>query len=142
MRKYGFLLIVILITLTGCEEINGVLGLMPKFDTSLPNCISGKFAYFETDAERSSGEYTVLYAFDGRQGTFTRSESGSGVSVKKGTYKVIYRTYGITEANGTIRFTFEDGKSEDSQFYYSATAIGGPDHIILSDQRKYVYWGQ
>lgn len=142
MKKLILPLIIILITLTGCEEINGVLGLMPKFDSSLPNCISGKFAYFESEADMSMGEYTTLYTFDSREGTFSRIESGSGAAMEKGTYRVMYRTYGITEANGTIRFTFEDGNTMETGFYYAATAIGGPDHIILSDQRKYVYWGK
>ena len=48
-NKIIILLLFILLFFTSCEEINGVLGLLPKFDSTLPNNISGKWVYFENE---------------------------------------------------------------------------------------------
>ena len=37
-----------LLVLSSCDDIKGVLEILPKFDSDLPNNISGSYAYFES----------------------------------------------------------------------------------------------
>lgn len=138
IRK-SILLLFSLLMLSSCDDINAVLSLLPKFDSSLPNNISGTFAYFSSEENMDRGEYDRVYRFDSRSGSFTLSVTGE--NQRSGKYKVEYRTYAITECNGTIVLAFDDGSSESLEFYYYATAVGGPEYIRLSDRKTYYYWG-
>lgn len=140
MRKMIIILFTALslLTLTSCDEVRGVLSIFPKFSGTLPNNIAGQFAYFDSDEAKKGGIYSRLYKFDSSNGTFTVSDEALSL---KGTYTVSYKTYAITECNGTISFTFENGGTDELDFYFYATAVDGPEYLMLSDGRTYYYWG-
>ena len=50
MKKFFLALSIIsLLILSSCDDIKGVLEILPKFDNSLPNTVSGSYAYFESE---------------------------------------------------------------------------------------------
>lgn len=142
MKKFFLALSIIsLLILSSCDDIKGVLEILPKFDKSLPNTVSGSYAYFESEEKKDKGEYTRLLTFNSKDETFTFVLSDeNGVKTEKGKYKVQYNAYKITECNGTITFLFDDGRKKDSSFYWCASALSGPDYLMLDDGRKYLYW--
>ena len=127
-----------LVALTSCDDMKALFDLIPKFDGNLPNNISGKYAYFASEKDKVAGIYTKYYSFNSKDGTFIEIEENS---MKTGKYSVSYKTYAITECNGTIVFTYDDESEEHLDFYYYATAIDGPEYIKLSDGKTYYYWG-
>ena len=128
-----------LMSLSSCDDMKALMDLIPKFDGNLPNNISGKFAYFRTEEEKAAGTYSKLYSFKSKDGTFTVTDESSS---RSGKYSVSYKTYAITECNGTISFVYDDdGSASSLDFYYYATAVDGPEYIKLSDGRTYYYWG-
>ncbi len=127
-----------LIMLTSCDDMKALFDLIPKFDGNLPNNISGKFAYFASEEDKASGTYTKYYSFNSKEGTFVEREENT---IKTGNYKVSYKTYAITECNGTITFTYDDESEVALDFYYYATAVDGPEYMKLSDGKTYYYWG-
>ena len=145
MKKISriFLVVMIMVFLSSCDQVTGLVELAPKFNTSLPNAISGEYAYFETEEDRENGEFTRLLSFSSSTSTFkdTRSLQG-GIVTRNGSYSVSYSTYDITECNGTILMEYEDGEKSEVGFYFYATAINGPEYLVLSDGRTYWYWGK
>ena len=149
MKKIGLKIVLLAVLacfmVTSCDDMKALMSLIPKFDGKLPNAISGKFAHFSNEANMEIGNYDILYTFNSIEGTFKR-ESSTGISdtpkTETGTYSVAYDTYTITESNGKIYLTFENGTSEILGFYYFATATTGPEYIKLSDKKTYYYWGK
>lgn len=142
MRKVSIILLIILLlfTLTSCEDISAVLSLLPKFDTSLPDNISGIWSYFDSEEEKNDNHFARQFVFDSKEKKFTYEEA---IGTKKnGSYKVEYKTYAITECNGTLTLYFEDNSVVNHEFYYKATAIDGPEYIILSNDGTYYYGGK
>lgn len=139
-KKYILLLItlIFLSLLTSCDKVESLTKLIPKFDSKLPNNVAGKYAYYnsETDRKENVG-YITLFTFTSPEGTFTEK---TGTTERKGTYSVNYKTYAITECNGTINLNYENGNSESYEFYFYATATGGPEYMMLGD-KKYYYEG-
>ena len=142
MKRLSILFLVLfLLVLTSCDEINGVLDLMPKFDSSLPCVISGSYAYFESEEAEERGEYTQLYVFDSKEGKYTYTLSTEdGIKMETGSYSVQYTTFTVTECNGKISLFLDDGKKKCRDFYWSASALSGPEYLLLDDGRKYIYW--
>lgn len=144
-NKIIILLLFILLFFTSCEEINGVLGLLPKFDSTLPNNISGKWVYFENEEDRSGDEneasFTRQFIFDSKENKFSLSYVDKTQVNKSGSYSYSYKTYTITECNGVLTLRFDDGSVEEYDFYISSTAISGPEKLMLSDGLTYYYWG-
>lgn len=142
MRKASIILFIILslFTLTSCEDINAILSLLPKFDTSLPNNISGKWAYYDGEEEKALNHYSRLFTFDSKEKKF-KYEDTFGTK-KNGSYNVEYKTYAITECNGTLTLYFEDNTVISYEFYYKATATDGPEYIVLSNNGTYYYRGK
>lgn len=141
MRKKCLLLlsaVALVLTLTSCDQIESLTKVFPRFDSKLPNNVAGKYAYYKTEEDRKAREYTTLFIFTSSDGTFTEKTE---TEEKKGSYSVNYKTYAITECNGTINLNYESGSSESLEFYFYATAVGGPDYIILGD-KTYYYAGQ
>ena len=141
MRKIILILFIVLslFILTSCDEISGIMSIFPKFSGTLPNNIAGQFASFESEEAKKSGIYSRLYKFDSRNGTFSFNDESVSL---KGTYSVSYKTYAITECNGIITLTYENGCVDEMDFYYYATAVDGPEYLMLSDGRTYYYWGE
>lgn len=135
-------LIFSLFMLTGCDDINAVISLLPKFDTTLPNNLDGKWAYFDSEEERLNNEFTRQFTFDSKEQRFKLEISGAGTITKSGSYSVQYKTYTITECNGTLTLYYEDNSVEKYNFYYKATAIDGPEYITLSNSGTYYYGGK
>ncbi len=138
-KRYLYILILILLifTLSSCDEVSSLMSLVPKFERSLPNNIAGKYAYYSSEENKEANEYTTLYTFSSKEGTFTKdTEDG----VKEGAYSVEYKTYAITECNGTITLTYENKTKEEYEFYFYATATKGPEYIMLGS-RTYYYEG-
>lgn len=144
-NKIIILLLFILLFFTSCEEINGVLGLLPKFDSTLPDNISGKWVYFENDEDRFGNEdyalFTKSYEFNSKEKNFSLSYFDKKWENKNGFYTLNYKTYTITECNGVLILRFDDGSVEEYDFYISSTAISGPEKLMLSDGLTYYYWG-
>ncbi len=144
MRKgFALLLIVVsLFALTSCDDVKSLMGLIPKFDGNLPNNIAGTYAYFRNDEEKADYAYSKLYKFNSKENTFTETVD---TTTRGGTYTVSYKTYAITECNGTLTLNFDSGSSEIYQFYFYATAVDGPEYIRLADDdgiyKDYYYWG-
>ena len=140
MKKFLIVLLAVLslISLSSCDDMKALMDLIPKFDGNLPNNISGQYAYFRTEEDKAAGIYTKLYSFSSKTGIFTAKDESA---VRSGKYEVSYKTYAITECNGTIKLSFDDGSTESYDFYYYATAVDGPEYIRLSDGRTYYYWG-
>ena len=138
-----FLVVMIMVFLSSCDQVKGLVELAPKFNTSLPNAISGEYAYFDSEEDRENGEFTRLLSFSSSTSTFkdTRSLQG-GIVTRNGSYSVSYSTYDITECNGKIVMEYEDGEKSEVGFYFYATAINGPEYLVLSDGRTYWYWGK
>lgn len=140
MKKKLLYISIILITalsLTSCDQVKSLMKIVPKFDNKLPNNVAGKYAYYRNEEEKEAGKYTTLYNFTSTDGTFTKTtESGT----EKGSYTVKYKTYAITECNGTITLNYEEGSSESFEFYFYSTAVGGPEYIMLGS-RTYYYEG-
>lgn len=134
-RKYILLLITLIfvILLTSCDKVESLTKLIPKFDNKLPNNIAGKYVYFENEENKEDG-FTTRLTFTSSEGTFTEE---AGTTERKGTYTVNYKTYAITECNGTINLNYESGNSESYEFYFYATATGGPEYIMLGDKTYY-----
>ncbi len=142
MKKVSIILLLILLlfTLTSCEDINAILSLLPKFDTSLPNNISGKWAYYENEEYKAINQYSRLFTFDSKERKFTYEDT---IGIKKnGSYNVEYKTYAISECNGTITLYYEDNSVISYEFYYKATATDGPDYLVLSNNGTYYYRGK
>lgn len=140
MRKKLILFMIIvcsIFALTSCDDVKALMELVPKFDGNLPNNIAGKYAYFASEVDKEAGTYTTLFSFDSKEDTFTESFEGGA---KSGKYIVDYKTYAITECNGTITLKYDDGNIESHQFYFLASAINGPEYIII-DKKQYYYWG-
>ncbi len=137
MRKKFILLLIVVIfvsLLTSCDQVKSLTKLIPKFDNKLPNNVAGKYASYETTEAKKAKEYTTLFTFTSAEGTFTKKTE---TEEKKGTYSVNYKTYAITECNGTINLNYESGNSESYEFYFYATATGGPEYIMLDDKTYY-----
>ncbi len=137
MRKKFILLLITLIfvsLLTSCDQVKSLTKLIPTFDNKLPNNVAGKYASYETTEAKKAKEYTTLFTFTSAEGTFTKKTE---TEEKKGTYSVNYKTYAITECNGTINLNYESGNSESYEFYFYATATGGPEYIMLDDKTYY-----
>lgn len=131
---YITLIIISLFTLSSCDDVKSLFSLLPKFEKSLPNNVAGKYAYYSSNENKENNSYTTLYTFSSKEGTYTKkTEDGE----EKGTYSVKYKTYAITECNGTITFNDEDGNSEEYEFYFYATATGGPEYIMLGSRTYY-----
>lgn len=135
-------LFVSLFTLTSCDMMNTLKGVIPKFDGNLPNNIAGSYAYFRSDEEKTNGEYSKLYKFNSKENTFTETV---GTTTRSGSYTVSYKTYAITECNGTLTLRFDTDASEIYDFYFYATAVDGPEYLRLADAdgayKIYYYWG-
>ncbi len=114
----------------GCDDMKSLMSLIPKFESSLPNVISGKFAYYENETDQSQRIYTELYEFDPINRTFTHSVAGEDEE-RKGSYTYAYSDFIITECNGFLTLAYEDGTSAAYAFKYEATAVGGPVSITL-----------
>ena len=141
IKRILFFVLFLLFLFSSCDEINGVMGLLPRFDSNLPNNISGTYVYFESEEAKDKGEYNSLLCFDSKEGTFTYTFSNEeGVKTERGKYKILYKTYKTTECNGNITFVFEDGREKDSSFYWYASALSGPEYLMLDDGRTYLYW--
>lgn len=131
------IILLFILTLSSCDDVKSLVSLLPKFDKNLPNNVAGKYAYYSSGENKTAKEYTTLYKFSSKDGTFTKdTEDGE----TKGTYSVKYKTYAITECNGNITLTDEEGKSEEYEFYFYSTATGGPEYIMLGS-RTYYYEG-
>ena len=111
-------LIFSLFMLTGCDDINAVISLLPKFDTTLPNNLDGKWAYFDSEEERLNNEFSRQFTFDSKEQRFKLEISGVGTITKSGSYSIQYKTYTITECNGTLTLYYEDNSVEKYNFYY------------------------
>ncbi len=72
MKKISriFLVVMVMVFLSSCDQVKGLVELAPKFNTSLPNAISGEYAYFETEEDRENGEFTRLLSFSSSTSTF------------------------------------------------------------------------
>lgn len=136
------MLIFSLFMLTGCDDINAVISLLPKFDTALPNNLDGKWAYFDSKEDRLNNEFSRQFTFDSKEQKFKLEIAGVGTITKSGSYSVQYKTYTITECNGTLTLYYEDNSVEKFDFYYKATAIDGPEYITLSNSGTYYYGGK
>lgn len=138
MRKKLLTIIIIsiaLLTLTGCEDIMNVL---PKFEASIPNVITGKYVYFANETDRSNNQYTELYSFNGKDKSFMLNLS-DGV-VKEGSFSYEYKSFAISEASGTLKLSFKDGEKKELSFYFKANSVNGPEYMLL-DGVRYEYWG-
>ena len=144
-NKIILLTIAVCFLFSSCDEVESILGLIPKFDGNLPNVISGKFAYYEDeDYMGVDGGYTTLYSFNSQDGTFIRRDA-TGFSdqiERSGTYEVEYYTFTTTESNGVIHLYYDDGEKINLEFYFKATATKGPEYIKLSDSKTYYYEGK
>ncbi len=136
MRKRLLLTIImmLLLVLTSCEEIEGILSILPKFDGNLPNNISGEYAYYASEADKKNHIYTRLYVFNSKDNTFSEYTE---TTERSGTYTVKYKAYAVTECNGILTFDYENGTSESYSFYFYATAVNGPEYIIFGDRTYY-----
>ncbi len=138
-KKYILLLITLIFVtlLTSCDKVESLTKLIPKFDNKLPNNIAGRYVYLMDEKDKNAG-FITRFTFTSSEGTFT--EETTGTTERKGTYSVNYKTYAITECNGTINLNYESGNSESYEFYFYATATGGPEYMMLDD-KKYYYEG-
>ena len=88
MKKISriFLVVMIMVFLSSCDQVKGLVELAPKFNTSLPNAISGEYAYFDSEEDRENGEFTRLLSFSSSTSTFkdTRSLQGGIVTDRSG----------------------------------------------------------
>lgn len=134
---YLIILLAIITTLAGCDQINKFKDLVPKFEGNLPNVISGPFVYFEDEKQKEENNYDEMYTFNSKTMTFTKTTDKD----ESGTYSYKYDKFNITECSGEITLTFEDGRSETHSFYYVATAVDGPDFIRFDKGKTYYYWG-
>ncbi len=142
-KRFALLFIVIsLFTLTSCDDVKSLMSLIPKFDGNLPNNIAGSYAYFRSEEEKTNHEYSKLYKFNSKENTFTETV---GTTTRSGSYTVSYKTYAITECNGTLTLRFDTDASEIYDFYFYATAVDGPEYLRLADAdgayKIYYYWG-
>lgn len=128
MRKIRIVLLFVLsaFLFSSCDEIEGIIAVLPEFSTDLPKVISGNYAYYENEDDVG---YTTLYHFDPESGEFTRSSAYE--EEKRGTFSYEYERFAITECNGYITFTYEDGTKETYGFLYVATALEGPKTLSL-----------
>lgn len=142
MKKvFVVLSLVSLLLLSSCDDVKGVLELLPKFDSNLPNNISGSYAYFDSEEAKDRGEYTRLFTFDSKENTYTFTFStDEGVIKDSGKYSVRYTTYKITECNGVISLENQDKEKRDISFYWYSSALSGPEYLMLDDGRTYLYW--
>ena len=58
--------------------------------------------------------------------------------METGSYSVQYTTFTVTECNGKISLFLDDGKKKSRNFYWSASALSGPEYLLLDDGRKYI----
>lgn len=131
--------ILMLFTLTSCEEIEAVLGLIPKFSTEIPNLVAGKFYSFTTEENEALGIFNDGYIFNSQELTF---EYIAEEVSKKGTYEVKYSTFAITECAGKLYLRFESGEAEIFDFKLECTANGGPEALYLNKELgQYIYMG-
>lgn len=142
MRKIKNILIVLAMAfvLTSCDDIKQIMSIIPKFETDLPNVISGKFAYFESPGDVG---YSELLIFDPSTMEFSFENVESGT--QRGSYSYQYIDFNITICNGTLLLTYEDGRTERYGFLYEATATDGPSSITLNrngQSKVYVYKGK
>lgn len=141
MRKLSKIVIFlgIVFLLSSCDDIKQIMSLVPKFETDLPNVISGNFAYYEDE----SNKYSELYTFNSDTKEFTYTNVYNGT--KRGTYTYEYIDFNITICNGYLTLQLEDGNSEKYGFLYEATATDGPSSLTLNrngQTRVYVYKGK
>ena len=131
MRKRIFILFLVTFSLflSGCDEINQLMTLVPKFETDLPNVFSGKFAYYADENE--------LYEFDPIEKTFTYMDTETSTeNPKTGSYTYSYIDFIITECNGYLNLYFDDDTTQVYGFRYEATATGGPVSITLRQNSR------
>lgn len=135
MRKRFFILFLVIFSLflSGCDEINQLMTLVPKFETNLPNVFSGKFVYYVDEDYESMKRYDELYEFDPIEKTFTYTNTESS---KTGTYTYSYIDFIITECNGYLNLYFDDDTTQVYGFRYEATATGGPVSITLRQNSR------
>ena len=130
-KRFALLFIVIsLFTLTSCDDVKSLMSLIPKFDGNLPNNIAGSYAYYTSEYNKGEGLFSKLYKFNSKENTFTETV---GTTTRSGSYTVSYKTYAITECNGTLTLRFDTDPSEIYDFYFYATAVGGPEYLRLAD---------
>ncbi len=140
MKKIFLVLLstLFLFTLTSCAEIEAILGLIPKFDTELPNLVSGRFAKISG----GNGSEKEQYLFNSKTGTFEFLEEEQVEGRDKGTYSVEYSVFAITECAGKLTLRFENGEVQVYEFKLECTATGGPEALFLGDKSNvYYYWG-
>lgn len=139
MRKRIFILFLVTFSLflSGCDEINQLMTLVPKFETDLPNVFSGKFAYYADENYESMKQYDELYEFDPIEKTFTYMDTETSTeNPKTGSYTYSYIDFIITECNGYLNLYFDDDTTQVYGFRYEATATGGPVSITLRQNSR------
>lgn len=123
-KMMTFIILSLSLVLTGCDEVNALIDLVPKFSSDLPNVISGKFAYYEDEQAAADKVYLELFEFDAVNRKFVHSVAGE--ETESGTYSYSYLDFTILECNGYLTLSYVDGDQTRLSFKYEATAVGGP----------------
>lgn len=118
--------LIFLLFLTGCDQINGLVELIPSFDENLPNVFSGIYTYYENETD--SG-YTEYIEFEPVEKTFTYDTSDA--EPRTGKYEYTYSDFQITQCNGYLTLNFDDGEVITYGFLFESTAIEGPTRLTL-----------
>ncbi len=128
LLQSAILILISLLFLTGCDEVNTIVDLIPSFDENLPNVFSGIYTYYENEADFG---YTEYIEFDPVEKTFTYDTSEAGVEPRNGKYEYTYSDFQITQCNGYLTLNFDDGEVITYGFLFESTAIEGPTRLTL-----------
>jgi hypothetical protein len=119
------LLVILTLSLTGCDLMNTVKSVVPKFSAEHPNLLIGEYVV-KTDGGSHYLHDLVLskdlsYSHKGQDGTET-----------KGTYSITYNHLDLLQASGEITFSNGfSGTKATMAFSFTADVDNGPHSLIL-----------